>query len=67
MSASRLTLRLVKSFAMRTQWLLSIMGGRPTVLFSFGLSDSRGHWYARSFMRVKVGVVGVVGGLWGWV
>ena len=53
MSASKLTLRLVKSFATRTRLLFSTAGGRSMVLFSFALSDSRAHWFARSSMATK--------------
>ncbi|KAK9983806.1 hypothetical protein SO802_033331 [Lithocarpus litseifolius] len=49
-SASKLTLCIVKSLATRTLLLFSISGGRSTVLVSFALSDSRAHWLARSSM-----------------
>lgn len=58
-SASRLTLRFVKSLATRTLLLLSTIGGRLTVSFSFTLRDSRAHMLMRSSIhraRSKVGI-----------
>lgn len=55
MSASRFTLRLVKSLAMRTLLLLSTTGGRSTVSCSY----SRSHLPVRLSIRRARSKVGI--------